>query len=121
VIGPAVPVLYRNRWGPSAHGAFGIIEERAGRLEGQPARTREVKLGCVFTQTTTDEQDRPVRDEGSTLAEPQSADPMRRERSCLDPAVDSVPGDAEVRSDLVDRRHRSAESGLLPASLCMNR
>jgi hypothetical protein len=39
---------------------------RPGRGEGQPARTREVKLGCVFTQTTTDEQGRPVRDEAST-------------------------------------------------------
>jgi hypothetical protein len=35
-------------------------------MEGQPARTREVKLGCVFTQTSTDEQGRPVRDEAST-------------------------------------------------------
>jgi hypothetical protein len=42
------------------------LEGRAGRVEGQPARTREVKLGCVFTQRTTDEQGRPVRDEAST-------------------------------------------------------
>lgn len=31
-----------------------------------PARTREVKLGCVFTQTGLDEKGRPVRDEAST-------------------------------------------------------
>jgi len=31
-----------------------------------PAKTREVKLGCVFTQTGLDEKDRPVRDQGST-------------------------------------------------------
>lgn len=30
------------------------------------ARTREVKLGCVFTQTTVDEEGRPLRDEAST-------------------------------------------------------
>jgi hypothetical protein len=42
------------------------LEGRAGRVEGQPARTREVKLGCVFTQTAADEQGRPVRDESST-------------------------------------------------------
>lgn len=30
------------------------------------ARTREVKLGCVFTQTRLDEEGRPVRDEDST-------------------------------------------------------
>ena len=42
------------------------LEGRAGRIEGKPARTREVKIGAVFTQTTTDEEGRPVRDEGST-------------------------------------------------------
>jgi hypothetical protein len=30
------------------------------------ARTREAKLGCVFTQTAVDEKGRPVRDESST-------------------------------------------------------
>jgi hypothetical protein len=30
------------------------------------AKTREVKLGCVFTQTTLDDQGRPVRDPAST-------------------------------------------------------
>jgi hypothetical protein len=29
-------------------------------------RTREVKLGCVFTQTACDDQERPMRDEAST-------------------------------------------------------
>jgi hypothetical protein len=37
-----------------------------GKGEGGKARTREVKLGCVFTQTTVDEEGRPVRDEAST-------------------------------------------------------
>jgi hypothetical protein len=41
-------------------------EGRAGRTPGQPARSRECKLGAVFTQTTVDEQGRPVRDEHST-------------------------------------------------------
>jgi hypothetical protein len=41
-------------------------EGRAGRTQGQPARTRECKLGAVFTQTTIDDQGRPVRDEHST-------------------------------------------------------
>lgn len=30
------------------------------------AHTREAKLGCVFTQTITDDQGRPMRDDGST-------------------------------------------------------
>ena len=37
----------------------------AGKNGGQ-AKTREVKLGCVFTQTTTDDEGRPIRDEKST-------------------------------------------------------
>jgi hypothetical protein len=35
-------------------------------MEGQPARTREVKLGCVFTQSSWDEQGYPIRDPDST-------------------------------------------------------
>jgi hypothetical protein len=41
-------------------------EGRAGRIEGQPARTRECKLGCVFTQTAVDEEGWPIRDPDST-------------------------------------------------------
>ena len=41
-------------------------EDRQGKIEGQPARTREVKLGCVFTQTTWDEEGYPIRDPDST-------------------------------------------------------
>jgi hypothetical protein len=37
-----------------------------GKAEDGQAKTREVKLGCVFTQTRLDEKGRPVRDEGST-------------------------------------------------------
>lgn len=39
---------------------------RPGKAEGQPAHTREAKLGCVFTQTTWDEQGYPIRDPDST-------------------------------------------------------
>ena len=42
------------------------LEVRKGRVEGQPPRTREVKLGCIFTQTTLDQQGWPVRDESFT-------------------------------------------------------
>ena len=31
-------------------------EGRTGRIEGQRARTRECKLGAVFTQTTVDKE-----------------------------------------------------------------
>ena len=39
---------------------------RPGKDESGQARTREAKLGCVFTQTRLDAKGRPVRDEGST-------------------------------------------------------
>jgi hypothetical protein len=40
--------------------------DRQGKGEDGPAKTREVKLGCVFTQTSVDGEGRPVRDEEST-------------------------------------------------------
>lgn len=46
-----------------------VAEERAGRRGKQAdgsARTREAKLGCIFTQTITDRHGRPVRDPAST-------------------------------------------------------
>jgi hypothetical protein len=41
-------------------------EGRAGRIEGQRARTRECKLGAVFTQTAADQEGWPIRDPDST-------------------------------------------------------
>jgi hypothetical protein len=41
-------------------------EGRAGRVEGQRARTRECKLGAVFTQTSVDQEGWPIRDPDST-------------------------------------------------------
>ena len=44
----------------------GELEGRKGKQSDGSAKTREVKLGCVFTQTTTDEKGFPIRDENST-------------------------------------------------------
>jgi hypothetical protein len=41
-------------------------EGRAGKNAPARAKTREVKLGCIFTQTTVDDKGFPVRDEQST-------------------------------------------------------
>jgi hypothetical protein len=51
--GTGVPVIPRE------------TEGRPGK-EGQQAKTREAKVGCVFTQTRVDEKGGPVREEGST-------------------------------------------------------
>jgi hypothetical protein len=42
------------------------VTGRAAKSGDGRARTREVKLACLFTQTTLDEAGRPVRDPGST-------------------------------------------------------
>jgi len=66
ILGSPVPMLYIEMDGTQLPMVRAELEGRTGRVAGQPARTREVKLGCVFTQTTTDEEGRPVRDEAST-------------------------------------------------------
>lgn len=66
ILGGQVAVLYIEMDGTQVPIRRSELDGHPGRVEGQPARTREVKLGCVFTQTTTDEQGRPVRDEDST-------------------------------------------------------
>lgn len=62
----SVPVLYLEMDGTGVPVVKAETDGRAGKIEGQPAHTREVKLGCVFTQTTIDKDGRPVRDENST-------------------------------------------------------
>lgn len=42
------------------------LEDRPGKQEDGSSNTREVKLGCVFTQQSTDEEGRPLRDPDST-------------------------------------------------------
>jgi len=66
VCAPAVPVLYVEMDGTGIPVVKAETEGRAGKTEGLPAHTREVKTGCVFTQTSADEKGRPVRDEDST-------------------------------------------------------
>jgi hypothetical protein len=66
ILSSPVPILYIEMDGTQLPVVRSELEGRTGRIEGQPARTREVKLGCVFSQTTTDEQGRPMRDPAST-------------------------------------------------------
>lgn len=42
------------------------LEQTRGKGPEGKAKTREVKLGCVFTQTALDEKGRPVREQNST-------------------------------------------------------
>ena len=66
VIENPIPIMYVEVDGT---GVPMMPEELVGRKGKQPdgsAKTREVKLGCVFTQTSTDEEGYPVRDHQST-------------------------------------------------------
>ena len=62
----SIPILYIENDGT---GVPSRSEELTGRKGKQPdgsARTREAKLGCVFTQSTTDKDGNPMRDPDST-------------------------------------------------------
>jgi hypothetical protein len=61
-----IPILYAEVDGT---GVPMVAEELAGRVGKQAdgsAKTREVKLGAIFTQTQTDEEGLPVRDHAAT-------------------------------------------------------
>jgi hypothetical protein len=66
VVGEAIPILYVQMDGTGVPVTHSETEGRAGKVTGQPAHTREVKLGCSFTQTTWDEEGYPIRDPDST-------------------------------------------------------
>jgi hypothetical protein len=66
VAGTEIPVLYIEMDGTGVPVTASEAEGRKGKNGDQPAHTREVKLGCVFTQTTTDQEGRPRRDDSST-------------------------------------------------------
>ncbi len=60
------PVLYVEMDGTGVPMIKSETDGRKGKQPDGTAKTREVKLGCVFTQTTIDEDGRPVRDPEST-------------------------------------------------------
>jgi hypothetical protein len=65
-IGRPVPMLYVQMDGTGVPVVKKETMGRPGKIAGQPAHTREVKLGCVFTQTTWDQQGYAIRDPDST-------------------------------------------------------
>jgi len=65
-LGPPIPYIYVQMDGTQLFMVKSATAGRTGRTPGQLARTRECKLGAVFTQTDVDAQSRPVRDEHST-------------------------------------------------------
>lgn len=64
--GQAVPVMYISCDGTGTPMRKAELEGRKGRQEDGSAKTREVKLGAVFTQHKVDTEGRPMRDHDST-------------------------------------------------------
>lgn len=61
-----VPKLYIAIDGTGVPVVPAETEGRAGKDESGKAKTREAKLGCVFTQSKVDAKGYPIRDEAST-------------------------------------------------------
>jgi hypothetical protein len=61
-----VPTLYVSFDGTAAPMRRGELKGRKGKQADGSAKGREVKVGCVFTQTCLNEEGFPVRDEDST-------------------------------------------------------
>jgi len=72
----AVPIVYVTCDGTGTPMRKDELQGRRGRQEDGSAKTREVKLGAVFTQHQVDEKGRPMRDHDSTtyVASLQSVD-----------------------------------------------
>ena len=64
--GEPIPILYVQMDGTGVPVVKKETVGRQGKIAGQPAHTREVKLGCVFTQTTWDKEGYPIRAPDST-------------------------------------------------------
>ena len=61
-----IPIMYVLMDGVQVPAVAAATEGRPGRADGQRSRTRECKLGAVYTQTTTDQDGWPIRDPDST-------------------------------------------------------
>jgi len=62
IVGEPIPILYVQMDGTGVPVVKEETEGGKGKTDGQPAHTREVKLGCVFTQTGWDEEGYAIRD-----------------------------------------------------------
>jgi hypothetical protein len=62
----AAPIMYIEYDGTSIPAVKRDTENRKGKQADGTAKTREMKVGCIFTQSGLDKENRPVRDKGST-------------------------------------------------------
>jgi len=64
--GEPIPIFYVEVDGTGVPMVAEELEGRAGKQADGTSKTREAKLGAMFTQTQTDEEGLPVRDHAST-------------------------------------------------------
>jgi hypothetical protein len=62
-----IPTMYISYDGTGVPMIPSELDGRKGKQPDGSAKTREVKLGCVFTQTTTDSGGFPIRDPETTI------------------------------------------------------
>ena len=84
VIGESVPILYVEMDGTGVPVVKKETLDRKGKQDRQPAHTREMKLGCVFTQTRWDKEGYALRDPDSTTYVGAIETSRRRKRSASD-------------------------------------
>jgi hypothetical protein len=65
-VGSPVDTLYVEFDGTGIPMVPAVLKDRPGKQPDGTAKTREAKLGCVFTQTAFDAEGRPIRDDAST-------------------------------------------------------
>jgi hypothetical protein len=65
-VGPSIPILYLEMDGTGIPVVKAETGGRPGKVSGQPAHTREAKIGSIFTQTTWDKEGYAIRDPDST-------------------------------------------------------
>ncbi len=109
-----IPILYVAMDGTGVPVVKAETEGRKGKGSDGHARTREAKLGCIFTQTTVDKEGYPVRDELSTtyVGKIESSDDFgkRLYQEALNRGMDRaakvcVLGDAAVWIDNTGKEH----------------
>jgi len=99
IVEEPIPVLYVQVDGTGVPVVKKETLGRPGKTPGEPAHTREAKMGCVFTQTTWDQEGYAIRDPDSTTTSPRS----KRRRSLASTSIwkpGSAVGAARKRRSL---------------------
>jgi hypothetical protein len=113
--GPLPGILYIEVDGTGVPMTPAETAGRPGKGDDGRAHTREVKLACLFTQTTTDKEGRPVQDRALPVTWPPSPPPKSSARSPPPRPSAAAPGTSASSPSSATARNGSGTS-LPPAS-----